>query len=119
MPVETHAPRLHVMIVGVASGAVGHACAGPRAFRYRDFGTLASISRSSAEVDLRGLRFSGFAGWLFRPFAHIFFLTGLRNRLAVMWSWTWSCLTWQHNARIIVGDRARGVNAHAAVCRRQ
>ena len=78
----------------------------PRAFRYRDFGTLASISRSSAVVDLRGLRFSGFAGWLFWLFAHIYFLIGFRNRLAVMWNWAWSYLTWQRNARIIVGDRA-------------
>lgn len=76
-----------------------------RPFRYRDYGSLASISRSSAVVDLRGLKFSGFAGWLFWLFAHIFFLIGFRNRLAVMWNWAWSYLTWQRNARIIVGDR--------------
>ncbi|MGH8182383.1 MAG: NAD(P)/FAD-dependent oxidoreductase [Rhodanobacteraceae bacterium] len=75
----------------------------PRAFRYRDEGSLASISRSSAVVDLRGWQFSGFAGWLFWLFAHIFFLIGFRNRLAVMWNWAWSYLTWQRNARIIVG----------------
>ena len=78
-----------------------------RPFRYRDYGSLASISRSSAVVDLRGLKFSGFTGWLFWLFAHIFFLIGFRNRLAVMWNWAWSYLTWQRNARIIVG-RGRG-----------
>lgn len=78
-----------------------------RAFRYRDFGSLASISRSSAVVDLRGLEFSGFAGWLFWLFAHIFFLIGFRNRLAVMWNWAWSYLTWQRGARIIVGHDAK------------
>ncbi|MDE2226086.1 MAG: NAD(P)/FAD-dependent oxidoreductase [Xanthomonadaceae bacterium] len=77
-------------------------------FRYRDFGSLASISRSSAVVDLRGLEFSGFAGWLFWLFAHILFLIGFRNRLAVMWNWAWSYMTWQRNARIIVGrDRTQ------------
>jgi NADH dehydrogenase len=76
-----------------------------RPFRYRDYGSLASISRSSAVVDLRGLKFSGFAGWLFWLFAHIFFLIGYRNRLAVMWNWAWSYLTWQRGARIIVGGR--------------
>jgi NADH dehydrogenase len=79
----------------------------PRAFRYRDEGSLASISRSSAVVDLRGLKFSGVAGWLFWLFAHVFFLIGFRNRLAVMWNWAWSYLTWQRNARIIVGGRPR------------
>ena len=75
-------------------------------FRYRDYGSLASISRSLAVVDLRGLKFSGFTGWLFWLFAHIFFLIGFRNRLAVMWNWAWSYLTWQRGARIIVGGRA-------------
>jgi NADH dehydrogenase len=74
-----------------------------RSFRYRDYGSLASISRSSAVVDLRGLEFSGFVGWLFWLFAHIFFLIGFRNRLAVMWNWAWSYVTWQRGARIIVG----------------
>jgi NADH dehydrogenase len=77
-----------------------------RPFRSRDYGSLASISRSSAVVDLRGLKFSGFTGWLFWLFAHIFFLIGFRNRLAVMWNWAWSYLTWQRGARIIVGGRA-------------
>jgi NADH dehydrogenase len=76
-----------------------------RPFRYHDDGSLASISRSSAVVDLRGLEFSGFIGWLFWLFAHIFFLIGFRNRLAVMWNWAWSYLTWQRGARIIVGGR--------------
>ena len=75
----------------------------PKPFRYRDYGSLASISRSSAVVDLRGLEFWGFVGWLFWLFAHIFFLIGFRNRLAVMWNWAWSYLTWQRGARIIVG----------------
>lgn len=72
-------------------------------FRYRDFGSLASISRSSAVVAIRGWRISGFAGWLFWLIVHIFFLIGFRNRLAVMWNWGWSYLTWQRYARIIVG----------------
>jgi NADH dehydrogenase len=74
-----------------------------RPFRYRDYGSLASISRASAVVDLRGVHMSGFTGWLFWLFAHILFLIGFRNRLAVMWNWAWSYMTWQRNARIIVG----------------
>jgi NADH dehydrogenase len=74
-----------------------------RPFRYRDYGSLASISRSSAVVDLRGLKLSGFIGWMFWLFAHIFFLIGFRNRLAVMSNWAWSYVTWQRGARIIVG----------------
>jgi NADH dehydrogenase len=74
-----------------------------RPFRYREYGSLASVSRASAVVDLRGVQMSGFTGWLFWLFAHILFLIGFRNRFAVMWNWAWSYLTWQRNARIIVG----------------
>ncbi|MGH8162986.1 MAG: NAD(P)/FAD-dependent oxidoreductase [Rhodanobacteraceae bacterium] len=83
----------------------------PHAFRYRDYGTLASIGRGAAVVDLRGVKLSGLVAWWFWLAAHIFFLIGFRNRLAVMANWAWSYLTWQRNARIIVGldreDRPR------------
>ena len=94
---------------GHAARAIRERLAGrtPRPFRYRDYGSLACISRSSAVVDLRGLHISGFPGWLFWLCVHIFFLIGFRNRLAVMWNWAWSYLTWQRNARIIVGGRTR------------
>lgn len=89
----------HVAAV-IRARVAGH---DPKAFRYRDFGSLASISRSSAVVAVHGWRISGVAGWLFWLFVHIFFLIGFRNRLAVMWNWGWSYLTWQRYARIIVG----------------
>ncbi|HEX7370395.1 MAG TPA: NAD(P)/FAD-dependent oxidoreductase [Rhodanobacteraceae bacterium] len=76
-----------------------------RPFRYRDYGSLASISRTSAVVNIRGVQFSGFVGWLFWLVAHIFFLIGFCNRIAVMANWAWSYVTWQRGARIIVGPR--------------
>jgi NADH dehydrogenase len=77
------------------------------AFRYHDYGNLATIGRMAAVVDLRGLRFSGAPAWLFWLFAHVFFLIGFRNRLVVMAEWIWSYFTYQRHARIIIGhDRA-------------
>ena len=73
-----------------------------RAFRYRDYGNLATIGRMAAVVDLRGLRFSGAPAWLFWVVAHIFFLIGFRNRLVVMAEWIWSYVTYQRHARIII-----------------
>jgi NADH dehydrogenase len=35
---------------------------------------------------------------------HIFFLIGFRNRLMVMMDWAWAYVTFQRNARIVVGD---------------
>ena len=73
-------------------------------FRYRDYGNLATIGRMAAVVDLRGFRFSGAIAWFFWLIAHIFFLIGFRNRLAVMINWIWAYSSSERAARIIVGD---------------
>jgi NADH dehydrogenase len=75
------------------------------AFRYRDFGSLATIGRKSAVVEMGKLELSGVGAWLFWLFAHVFFLIGFRNRLIVLIDWAWSYFTYQRGARIIVGDR--------------
>ncbi|MEO6969019.1 MAG: NAD(P)/FAD-dependent oxidoreductase [Rhodanobacteraceae bacterium] len=74
------------------------------AFHYRDDGTLASIGRGAAVVEIRGVKMSGVIAWWFWLVAHIFFLIGFRNRLIVMIDWAWSYLSWQRSARIIVGQ---------------
>ncbi|KGM53182.1 pyridine nucleotide-disulfide oxidoreductase [Lysobacter arseniciresistens ZS79] len=73
------------------------------AFRYRDFGNLATIGRMAAVVDLRGLKLSGLLAWWFWLVAHVFFLIGFRNRLAVLTNWAWAYWTYQRHARVIFG----------------
>jgi NADH dehydrogenase len=85
-------------------------------FRYHDYGNLATIGRMAAVVDLRGLRFSGLLAWWFWLAAHIFFLIGFRNRLAVLLDWFWSYWSYQRAARIIVGrDASRTPDAAASI----
>ena len=56
-------------------------------FTYRDLGSMATISRFHAVVSFKGLRLSGFLGWLMWLFVHITFLTGFKNRLSAMFHW--------------------------------
>jgi NADH dehydrogenase len=72
-------------------------------FRYRDYGNLATIGRMAAVVHLGKLKLSGALAWWFWLLAHVFFLIGFRNRLAVMLDWTWAYWTYQRAARIILG----------------
>jgi NADH dehydrogenase len=72
-------------------------------FRYRDFGALATIGRKRAVAQLGALKLTGFAAWLLWSFAHVYFLIGFRNRLAVALSWGWSYVTFQRGARLITG----------------
>jgi NADH dehydrogenase len=76
------------------------------AFAYQDYGNLATIGRMAAVVDLRGLRFSGLLAWWFWLAAHVFFLIGFRNRLAVLMNWAWAYWTYQRHARIVLGGRS-------------
>jgi NADH dehydrogenase len=56
-------------------------------FRYRDLGSMASIARFSAVVDFKGIRASGFIGWLMWVFVHLTFLTGFKNRFVALSKW--------------------------------
>ena len=76
----------------------------PSAFRYRDYGTLATIGRKAAVVDVGPVSLSGRFAWWFWLLAHLFFLIGFRNRLAVMLNWALSYYSRQRYARIIVSD---------------
>jgi len=76
----------------------------PAAFRYRDYGNLATIGRRAAVIDFGRIRMSGFAAWLLWSVAHIWFLVGFRSRLAVALTWVWNYLTFARSARLITGE---------------
>jgi NADH:ubiquinone reductase (H+-translocating) len=72
-------------------------------FRYRDFGSLATIGRKRAVVQMGRLKLKGFIAWLLWSVAHIYFLIGFRNRLIVATNWLWNYLTFQRGTRLITG----------------
>ena len=79
-----------------------------RPFRYHDKGTLATVGRSFAVVDIGPLHFTGFFAWLTWIAVHIFYLIGFRNRLLVLIQYAWAYVTFQPGARIILPEeRAR------------
>ena len=77
------------------------------AFRYADYGNLATIGHNSAVVDLSTpfgpVRFSGRPAWWFWLLAHIYFLIGFRNRLVVLMDWGSAYLSFSRNARVVAG----------------
>jgi NADH:ubiquinone reductase (H+-translocating) len=79
-------------------------------FRYVDKGNLATIGRSKAVADIKGLRVSGFPAWAIWLVVHIFFLIGFQNRLLVVLRWTISFLTHGRGARVILERPTRSVS---------
>jgi NADH dehydrogenase len=76
-----------------------------QAFRYRDYGNLATIGRNAAVVDLTTplgrVKFSGYPAWLFWLFAHVYFLIGFRNRMVVLLDWASAYWSRQRYARVV------------------
>jgi NADH dehydrogenase len=70
-------------------------------FRYRHEGSLATIGRRAAVVELGPIQLKGFIGWMFWSAVHIYFLIGLRNRFVVAVTWLWSYVTFKRGARLI------------------
>ena len=56
-------------------------------FTYRDLGSVATIGRFRAVVSVKGIRLSGFPGWVVWMFVHLAFLTGFGNRLTTLMRW--------------------------------
>src|SRR6185312_2334134 len=88
-----------------AARAILAALAGRSAapFRYRDYGSLATIGRSAAVVDFGRIRLTGLLAWWVWLTAHIFFLIGFRNRLVVLIDWAQAYWTYRRGARIVIG----------------
>ena len=76
----------------------------PPVFAYRHYGNLATIGRKRAVIEFGRIHLSGWFAWVLWSVAHVFFLVGYRNRLAVGWNLLWNYLTFARHARLINGD---------------
>lgn len=73
----------------------------PPPFRYRHFGSLATIGRQAAVAEIGKLRLWGAPAWWFWGAAHVAFLAGGRNRVIVILDWLWAYLTYRRSTRLI------------------
>ena len=109
-------PAKGVAVPGVSQGALqmgryvagiidaelrGAGSARARAFHYRDWGSMATVGKSRAVVELGRLRFGGLLAWLAWMALHITVLIGFRNRLAVLSSWVYSYVFFRRGSRLI------------------
>lgn len=71
-------------------------------FKYKDKGSMATIGRNKAVVDLGSLKFSGFFAWFVWMFVHLMALVGFRNRVVVFFNWTYNYINFDKAARLII-----------------
>jgi NADH dehydrogenase len=87
----------------------------PRPFIYRHAGDLATIGKRAAVTDFGWIKLKGYLAWWLWGLAHIYFLIGVRNRLAVALSWLWISVSGVRSARLITQrDTAEEMTAEAS-----
>ena len=71
-------------------------------FKYLDKGSMATIGRNKAVVQVKGIKIAGAIAWLIWLWLHLFYLLGGRNKIGTMADWTWNYLTFDRGNRHIM-----------------
>lgn len=71
-------------------------------FKYKNKGTMATIGRNKAVVDLKHYKFQGIFAWFVWMYVHLFFLIGFRNRVVVFVNWVYNYIRFDREARLII-----------------
>ncbi|WP_250434342.1 NAD(P)/FAD-dependent oxidoreductase [Hanstruepera flava] len=71
-------------------------------FKYNDKGSMATIGRNKAVVDLGKVKFGGFFAWFVWMFIHLMALVGFRNRVVVFFNWVYNYINFDKAARLII-----------------
>lgn len=71
-------------------------------FKYKDKGSMATIGRNKAVVDLKNYQFSGVFAWFVWMFVHLFSLIGFKNKAVVFLNWVYNYIRFDREARLII-----------------
>jgi NADH:ubiquinone reductase (H+-translocating) len=71
------------------------------AFHYRDKGTMATVGRNHAVVQLGPIRVAGFIGWLMWLFVHLMYIITFRSKTVVLLNWAWNYIFYDRPVRLI------------------
>ena len=78
-------------------------------FHYKDLGSMATVGKSRAVVEIGRLHFGGLLAWFAWMALHITVLIGFRNRVSVLLSWIYSYMFFRRGSRLITGLAPTGI----------
>jgi NADH dehydrogenase len=76
-------------------------------YEYKDQGSLATIGKHRAVVDLPFIKFQGFLAWYFWMFLHLMLILSVRNKLAIFFNWMWSYFNKDSSLRLIISPNKK------------
>ena len=78
-------------------------------FKYKNKGTMATVGRNKAVVDLPNWKFQGMFAWFVWMFVHVLILVGFRSKLSALWNWTYNYFTYDRAIGLIIRPFARRI----------
>ncbi len=76
-------------------------------FVYKDLGSMATIGRNKAVVDLPFFKFQGYFAWIVWMFLHLMLIVSIRNKLIIFINWAWAYFTKDTSLRLILGNNIK------------
>lgn len=76
-------------------------------FEYNDLGSMATIGRNKAVVDLPFVKFKGYLAWLVWMFLHLMLILSVKNKLIIFINWAWAYITKDTSLRLILKPNSR------------
>lgn len=74
-------------------------------FKYKDFGSMATVGRKLAVVDLPFIKFQGFLAWVTWLFVHLMAILGVKNKVFIFLDWSWNYLSFDPSLRLLIKPR--------------
>ena len=107
-------PKGHPQVANVAINQAStlaknllHPTATPKEFEYKDLGSMATVGKHKAVVDLPFASITGFFAWFIWMFLHLMLILSVRNKLIIFINWAWSYLTRDTSLRLILKARQK------------
>lgn len=78
-----------------------------RLFEYKDLGSMATIGRNKAVVDIGKFKIKGYFAWLIWMFLHLMLILSVKNKVIIFIQWTWAYITKDSSLRLILLPNAK------------
>jgi len=73
-----------------------------RPFKYNDLGSMATVGRKLAVVDLSFIKLQGFLAWIIWLFVHLMAILGVKNKILVFMDWAWNYFSFDPSLRLLI-----------------
>jgi len=78
-------------------------------FEYKDLGSMATVGKNKAVVDLPFIKFKGILAWFTWMFVHLMLILSVKNKLIIFINWAWAYFTKDTSLRLILTQKKKNL----------